>query len=127
MEYGIKALMAAGVLVFAVGAQGAQGALAAPASGKAVVTKEHVPGSSSAKAKAKAEPGEADNGATKVSINHASAEQLAQALNGVGLKKAQAIVSYREEYGPFKTLDDLKQVPGMGSALVERNLAHLTL
>ena len=37
--------------------------------------------------------------------------------------KAQAIVSYREEYGPFKTLDDLKQVPGMGSALVERNLA----
>ncbi|EPC5231372.1 helix-hairpin-helix domain-containing protein [Klebsiella quasipneumoniae] len=125
MKYGIKALMAAGVLVFAVGAQGAQGALAAPASGKAVVTKEHVPGSSSAKAKA--EPGEADNGATKVSINHASAEQLAQALNGVGLKKAQAIVSYREEYGPFKTLDDLKQVPGMGSALVERNLAHLTL
>lgn len=122
MKYGIKALMAAGVLVFAVGAQGA---LAAPASGKAVVTKEHVPGASSAKAKA--EPGEADNGATKVSINHASAEQLAQALNGVGLKKAQAIVSYREEYGPFKTLDDLKQVPGMGSALVERNLAHLTL
>ena len=122
MKYGIKALMAAGVLVFAVGVQGA---LAAPASGKAVVTKEHVPGSSSAKAKA--EPGEADNGATKVSINHASAEQLAQALNGVELKKAQAIVSYREEYGPFKTLDDLKQVPGMGSALVERNLAHLTL
>ena len=122
MKYGIKALMAAGVLVFAVGAQGA---LAAPASGKAVVTKEHVPGSSSAKAKA--EPGKTDNGATKVSINHASAEQLAQALNGVGLKKAQAIVSYREEYGPFKTLDDLKQVPGMGSALVERNLSHLTL
>lgn len=122
MKYGIKALMAAGVLVFAVGAQGA---LAAPASGKAAVTKEHVQASSSVKAKA--EPGEANNGATKVSINHASAEQLAQALNGVGLKKAQAIVSYREEYGPFKTLDDLKQVPGMGSALVERNLSHLTL
>lgn len=86
MKYGIKALMAAGVLVFAVGAQGAQGALAAPASGKAVVTKEHVPGASSAKAKA--EPGEADNGATKVSINHASAEQLAQALNGVGVEKS---------------------------------------
>ena len=122
MKYGIKALMAAGVLVFAVGAQGA---LAAPASGKAAVTKEHVQASSSAKAEAV--PGESDIGATKVSINRASAEQLAQALNGVGLKKAQAIVSYREEYGPFKTLDDLKQVPGMGSALVERNLAHLTL
>ncbi|HEN7308857.1 TPA: helix-hairpin-helix domain-containing protein [Klebsiella pneumoniae] len=122
MKYGIKALMAAGVLVFAVRVQGA---LAAPASGKAAVNKENVQASSSAKAEAV--PGESDIGATKVSINRASAEQLAQALNGVGLKKAQAIVSYREEYGPFKTLDDLKQVPGMGSALVERNLAHLTL
>lgn len=122
MKYGIKALMAAGVLVFAVGVQGA---LAAPASGKAAVNKENVQASSSAKAEAV--PGESDIGATKVSINRASAEQLAQALNGVGLKKAQAIVSYREEYGPFITLDDLKQVPGMGSALVERNLAHLTL
>ena len=122
MKYGIKTLMAAGVLVFAVGVQGAQ---AAPASGKAVVNKENV--QATASAKAEAVPGDTDNGATKVSINHASVEQLAQALNGVGLKKAQAIVSYREEYGPFKTLDDLKQVPGMGSALVERNLAHLTL
>ena len=122
MKYGIKALMAAGVLVFAVGVQGA---LAAPARGKAAGNKENVQASSSAKAEAV--PGESYNGATKVSINRASAEQLAQALNGVGLKKAQAIVSYREEYGPFKTLDDLKQVPGMGSALVERNLAHLTL
>ena len=122
MKYGIKTLMAAGVLVFAVGVQGA---LAAPASGKAAVNKENV--QATASAKAEAVHGDTDNGATKVSINHASAEQLAQALNGVGLKKAQAIVSYREEYGPFKTLDDLKQVPGMGSALVERNLAHLTL
>lgn len=62
-----------------------------------------------------------------MSINTASAEDLARVMNGVGLKKAQAIVSYREEYGPFKTVDDLKQVSGMGSALVERNLAVLTL
>lgn len=68
-----------------------------------------------------------DEGGTRVSINTASAEELAQAMNGVGLKKAQAIVSYREEYGPFKTVDDLKQVPGMGNSLVERNLSHLTL
>jgi competence protein ComEA len=64
---------------------------------------------------------------TRVSINSASADDLARVMNGVGLKKAQAIVSYREEYGPFKTVDDLKQVPGMGSSLVERNLSHLTL
>lgn len=68
-----------------------------------------------------------DEEGTRASINAASAEELARVMNGVGLKKAQAIVSYREEYGPFKTLDDLKQVPGMGASLVERNLAHLTL
>ena len=68
---------------------------------------------------------EAEKG--RISINSAPAEELARVMNGVGLKKAQAIVSYREEYGPFKTLDDLKQVPGMGGALVERNLAYLTL
>ncbi len=68
-----------------------------------------------------------DEEPTRVSINTASAEALAQAMNGVGLKKAQAIVSYRDEYGPFKTLEDLQQVPGMGASLVERNLDRLTL
>ncbi len=68
-----------------------------------------------------------DDGGSRVSINTGSAEDLARVLNGVGLKKAQAIISYREEYGPFKSVEDLKQVPGMGNALVERNMSHLTL
>ncbi|HFZ8993883.1 TPA: helix-hairpin-helix domain-containing protein [Citrobacter freundii] len=68
----------------------------------------------------------ADDKATKVSINTASAEELARVMNGVGLKKAQSIVSYREEYGPFKAVEDLKLVPGFGSLLVERNLSVLT-
>lgn len=63
----------------------------------------------------------------KVSINNASPEELAQMLNGVGIKKAQAIVSYREEHGAFKSVDDLREVPGMGNALVERNLPRLKL
>ncbi len=62
-----------------------------------------------------------------VSINQATAEQLSAVMNGVGLKKAQAIVSYREQYGPFTQLEQLKEVPGMGNALVERNLARLKL
>jgi competence protein ComEA len=48
-------------------------------------------------------------------------------MNGIGLKKAQSIVSYREQYGPFTTIDQLKEVPGIGSALVERNSARLKL
>ncbi|TNV20767.1 competence protein ComEA [Buttiauxella sp. B2] len=72
-----------------------------------------------------AKPSDADDGV--VSINTGSAEALAQAMNGVGLKKAQSIVSYREEYGPFKALEQLQEVPGIGSALVERNLPHIKL
>jgi competence protein ComEA len=72
-----------------------------------------------------AKPGDADDGV--VSINTGSAEALAQAMNGVGLKKAQSIVSYREEYGPFKALEQLQEVPGIGSSLVQRNLSHIKL
>lgn len=97
MKYGIKALMAAGVLVFC--GRGT-GALAAPASGKAAVNKENVQASSSAKAEAV--PGEPDIGATKVSINRASAEQLAQALNGVGLKKPRLLSATAKSTGRSK-------------------------
>ncbi|WP_434586151.1 helix-hairpin-helix domain-containing protein [Klebsiella sp. R390] len=122
MKQDVKTMMAATVLLWAAGSQTV---LAAPTSDKAAAAVKHesVP-SPQAKAPAalKAAAGEA-----RVSINSASAEELMQAMNGVGLKKAQAIVSYREEFGPFKTVDDLKQVPGMGLSLVERNLAHLML
>lgn len=83
--------------------------------------------SASEQTKAKASAKATDEEGTQVSINSASAEDLAHAMNGVGLKKAQAIIAYRDEYGPFKTIDDLKQVPGIGTSLVERNLTHLTL
>ena len=63
----------------------------------------------------------------KVSINSASAEELADILNGVGLKKAQAIVSYREQNGPFTQVDQLQEVPGIGASLIERNHARLRL
>ncbi|GAA0510472.1 hypothetical protein GCM10009414_20290 [Tatumella terrea] len=52
---------------------------------------------------------------------------LAEAMNGVGLKKARSIVEYREQYGPFTSVEQLAEVPGMGTSLVERNLSRLTL
>lgn len=66
-------------------------------------------------------------GGEQVSINSATAQELAAALNGVGLKKAESIVSYREQYGPFSQLEQLKEVPGIGNMLVERNLSRIKL
>ena len=106
---------------------GAQSALAAEPVAKNQATQTKADASTVAQSKATQPAKASDDEGSRVSINSASAEDLARVMNGVGLKKAQAIVSYREEYGPFKTVDDLKQVPGMGSSLVERNLAVLTL
>jgi len=66
-------------------------------------------------------------GQEQVSINQATAEQLSAAMNGVGLKKAQSIVSYREQYGPFSAIQQLNEVPGIGNSLLERNAARLKL
>ncbi|MEH2919761.1 ComEA family DNA-binding protein [Samsonia erythrinae] len=68
-----------------------------------------------------------DGDEDEVSINTASANELANVMNGVGLKKAEAIVNYREQNGPFTQLDQLIEVPGIGAALVERNLSRLKL
>ena len=59
--------------------------------------------------------------ATPVNINTADAQAIADALDGVGLTKAQAIVDYRNEQGPFKSIDDLTVVKGIGLSLVDRN------
>ena len=54
-------------------------------------------------------------------INHASANEIAKRLKGVGKKIAQRIVNAREQGGYFKNLNDLKVVPGMGSAKIQAN------
>ena len=62
-------------------------------------------------------------GATQVDINSADARTLAQSLSGVGLVKAEAIVAYRNAHGPFKTMDDLAKVKGIGPRILEENRA----
>lgn len=126
MKRGIKALL----ITLAIATTGmSAGALASTPAVKTQAAQSKSDSTAQAQGQMKATDAgkSAEDDGTRVSINSASAEDLARAMNGVGLKKARAIVSYREEYGPFKTLDDLKQVPGMGSSLVERNLSHLTL
>ncbi|MFW1944768.1 ComEA family DNA-binding protein [Acinetobacter guillouiae] len=67
-----------------------------------------------------------NSSALKVSLNSANAEQLQQ-LTGVGAKKAQAIIAYRNQNGGFKRIDDLKKVKGIGEKLFEQNRARLSL
>lgn len=59
--------------------------------------------------------------AEPVNINTASAEQIAEALTGVGMSKAQKIVEYREENGPFAHVDELVNVKGIGLSTVDKN------
>lgn len=56
-----------------------------------------------------------------VDVNTASAQVLAEAIHGVGLKRAQAIVQYREQHGAFSSVDQLAQVRGISVNIVERN------
>lgn len=59
--------------------------------------------------------------AGKLDINRASAAELAATLNGVGLAKAEAIIAYRNEHGPFKSIEQLAEVKGIGLKTVEKN------
>jgi len=58
--------------------------------------------------------------AGKINLNTASADELA-ALKGVGEKKAQAIVDYREKQGKFTSVDQLEEVSGIGPATLDAN------
>jgi competence protein ComEA len=59
--------------------------------------------------------------AAPVNINTASAAQIAEALNGIGPSKAQAIVDYRESYGLFTAADEIVFVRGIGDSTFENN------
>lgn len=64
--------------------------------------------------------------AEAISINNADTEMLAK-LPGIGKKKAQAIVDYREENGKFKSVSDLSQVKGVGKKLLAKLEGKLSL
>lgn len=65
--------------------------------------------------------------AEPVNINQADADTLSKALNGIGPKKAEAIVQYRKEHGDFKSLKDLEAVKGIGAKTIQINEKDILL
>lgn len=62
-----------------------------------------------------------------VNINTASAEEIAEGLNGIGVSKAEEIVRYRDEHGAFTDLDELVNVKGIGIRTVDKNRDNMVL
>ncbi|NIA03701.1 MAG: hypothetical protein GWP12_04155 [Nitrospirae bacterium] len=55
----------------------------------------------------------------KVDLNTAGIEEL-EKLPGIGPSKASSIVAYREEHGPFHSVDELANVSGIGEGIIEK-------
>ncbi|SDM83229.1 competence protein ComEA [Fictibacillus solisalsi] len=66
-----------------------------------------------------------DSGQAAVNINTANDQEL-QTITGIGPSKAKAIITFREENGGFKTVDDLLNVPGIGEKSLENMRAQVT-
>jgi competence protein ComEA len=60
-----------------------------------------------------------------VNINTATKEELTS-LKGIGEKRAQDIIDYRTKNGPFKSVDDLQKVPGIGPGAMKQIRPELT-
>lgn len=64
--------------------------------------------------------------AAELNINTASIEEIANTMSRVGPAKAAAIVEFREQHGPFESIEALVKVKGIGSATVEANRDKIT-
>ncbi|MFQ1054948.1 ComEA family DNA-binding protein [Gilliamella apicola] len=63
----------------------------------------------------------------QVNINTATAEELAKVLTGIGISKAKKIVEYREKFGAFVSIEQLKEVSGIGQATLDKNVGKIAL
>ena len=62
----------------------------------------------------------------KVNINTADLQQLTE-LNGIGPMLGTRIISYRNEHGPFRRPDEIKNVRGIGEKTFEKMKEHITV
>lgn len=61
-----------------------------------------------------------------ININTADKEAL-MSISGIGEKRAEAIIAYREQHGPFQSVEQLLDVQGVGPSILEKNKDSLTV
>ena len=66
------------------------------------------------------------NAKQTVQLNTATTAELAQGLIGVGERRAQAIVDYRQKVGDFRNEDELSQVKGIGAHVLKANKERIS-
>lgn len=62
-----------------------------------------------------------------VNINTASAEEIAEKLQGIGESRAQLIIQFREENGVFTSVEQLLEIKGIGQATLDKNRDNIQL
>ncbi len=67
------------------------------------------------------------HGVFAVNVNTADAKAIAEELKGIGLKKAEAIIEYRQSNGDFKTIESLTNVKGIGLKTIEKNRENIQI
>lgn len=65
--------------------------------------------------------------AVEININSADATLMAAEIGGLGIRRAEAIVRYRNEHGSFTSVDQLSNVPGVSQRIIDINRENLTL
>lgn len=60
-------------------------------------------------------------------LNSADADVISETMLGVGPQKAVEIVRYREQHGPFTSLEALEQVKGIGAKTIDQNRERVTV
>lgn len=69
---------------------------------------------------------EEEKSSVKVNINRATLSEL-QTLNGIGPAMASKIIEYRKSNGPFKSIEDLKNVSGIGESTFKELENYITI
>ena len=62
----------------------------------------------------------------KINLNKATAKNLVHSIKGIGIKRAEAIIKYREAHNGFKNINELGQVPGFGKTFVSKHLEEMS-